>query len=234
MKNAKTLTKVGIEKMANEIIENLQKKEMDTDVSIFFNNRQVSFNYFDKTTYKEIVPHKVVIIDEVDPHDYFKYAAFNHILSMSFEGRFYEVIYNDGFPHWFTRILTKYGVCCELGNQWNLTCFPIDDSMKVEYTFYEKPKKIIRLHKGEFKSIEEYSFQLVMNKWEEFAKNVGDIGSCVLGAGFSFEYNENQYFLPPPNAFQGSISWETNKDDIENMLKEMGCKNINYHWGNMD
>ena len=226
----KTLTKANIESMAMEIMKALIKKGMAEDVYIYYNNKRMCSSIDEREPYGKAP----MIEDEYDPHDYFEYAAFNHILSMSFEGRFYEVIYNDGFPHWFTRILTKYGVYCELGNQWNLTCFPIDDSMKVEYTFYEKPKKIIRLHKGEFKSIEEYSFQLVMNKWEEFAKNVGDIGSCVLGAGFSFEYNENQYFLPPPNAFQGSISWETNKDDIENMLKEMGCKNINYHWGNMD
>jgi len=70
--------------------------------------------------------------------------------------------------------------------------------------------------------------------WTRFARGVGDVGSCVLGAGFLFKYNKKWYFMHPRSPFQGSCSWERNIGEIEMMLNDLGCTDIKYDWGNMD
>lgn len=71
-------------------------------------------------------------------------------------------------------------------------------------------------------------------KWGELADKVGDIGSCVLGAGFLFKYKKKWYFLTPNTRHQGSVSWETNKDEIMEMLQNLGVTDLRYEWGIMD
>lgn len=228
----KTLTKTNIESMANEIVKALTKHQMDTDVAIYFNNKRINFIYYDGKTYEKIVPHEISVTNDCDPHKYFEYAAYHHILSMTFEGIFYDEVNERGYPKWFTKIFDKYGVYAELGNYWNLTCYPVDDNMKVEYTEYEKPKKPIYLRFGA--NAENSIFQPVMQLWRDLAFEVGDVGSCVVGAGFSFNYNNQPYFMSPTSPYQGSISWETDKDRINGELASLGCTEIQYHWGNMD
>lgn len=70
--------------------------------------------------------------------------------------------------------------------------------------------------------------------WAEWAEEYGDVGSCVIGAGFTFDYEGQRYKMPPTGPWQGSCSWEAGKDQIEERLKEVGATNIRYHWGNMD
>lgn len=62
----------------------------------------------------------------------------------------------------------------------------------------------------------------------------GDRGSCVLGAGFEFDYEGQRYKMPPTGPWQGSCSWEASREQIEDRLKEAGATNIRYHWGHMD
>ena len=73
-----------------------------------------------------------------------------------------------------------------------------------------------------------------MLTWYNLSKQVGEQGSYVIGAGFEFEWQGDKYFMPACSPHQGSISWETHKDTIEEMLKKVGATNIYYNWGNMD
>lgn len=77
-------------------------------------------------------------------------------------------------------------------------------------------------------------FKEIAKVWFDLSEKVGDKGSCVLGAGFHFKYDDKPYFMPAQSPWQGSISWETHKDDIEEMLIAAGATDIWYEWGNMD
>ena len=62
----------------------------------------------------------------------------------------------------------------------------------------------------------------------------GDIGTCVLGAGFDFYYQNRFFHMAPTCRYQGSIMWEHSKDRITELLKQAGATEIYYHWGTMD
>ena len=228
----KTLTKANIEELAKEIITFLEVNELASDVSIYFNNKVMrargtwdkDYNYIPKWETTE----------DVSPHDYFEYAAYDHILSMSFEGPLYDVLnYTFGRKEeGFNAIFNKWGLYFELGNAWNLTTYSIDDDIEVEYTKYERPKQVIRLYFGNFLNPRE--LDEIMFAWYNLSKEVGDKGSCVLGAGFEFEWQGDKYFMPACSPYQGSISWETPKDKIQAMLENIGATNIYYKWGNLD
>ena len=66
--------------------------------------------------------------EKAEPKDYFDYVAEPNILSMSFEGAFYDVLNGTSKTAYnlqqkFQDILQKYGLYYELGNAWNLTCY---------------------------------------------------------------------------------------------------------------
>lgn len=220
------LTKIKIEEMANEIMNFLKKEKLNDDVLIYFNNKRMNKDGVEE--------------GEFNPKDYFEYASDNHILSMSFEGGFYGVIngycstnYSYKIMSLFNSILRKYGVYYELGNAWNLTCCLIDDNTEVEYTCYQSKPEPIRIYDLKDTTIP-IEIREIGFAWVNFQEKIGDRGSCVLGAGFQFEYKGKEYFLTPCSRFQGSISWERNKSDIENMLNEIGATDIKYNWGVMD
>lgn len=229
----KKLTKTNIDALAKEIIEFLETKELANSVSIYYNNKVVRSKGKWDADYNYIPCW--VTEEDVNPHDYFEYAAYNHILSMSFEGGLYDVL-NYSFGHReeeFRAIFEKYGLYFELGNSWNLSAYPDDDDMEIEYTKYEKPKPTITLyHQNRMaypmalrKIMEEWYFQSYLN---------GDGGSCVLGAGFCFEWEDNKYFMCSCSPYQGSLSWEIGKHNIKKMLEDIGATDIYYKWGNMD
>ena len=228
----KKITKTDIERLANEIIEFLNKEELASDVSIYFNNKVVrengswdnEFNYIPKWETTE----------NVNPHDYFEYCAYDHILSMSFEGGLYELLNYGGGSRMgkFEKIFEKYGLYYELGNAWNLSCYTINGDTEVEYTYYEKPKKKIYLHSGNFLNPRE--LQNIMDRWYNLSEKEGDVGSCVLGAGFNFEWQNDEYFMPAQSPWQGSCSWEAHKDVVHKMLEDVGATEIRYAWGIMD
>ena len=225
------ITKTDIERLANEIIAFLEANDIASDVSIYYNGNVVR----SKTEYKGDGEYSYTWVktENVDPHKYFEYAAYDHILSMSFEGGLYDVLNYGGGRKMdkFMKILEKYGLYYELGNSWNLTCCLIDD-VEVEYTYYERPKEMIRLYRGDFSAPSE--LQNIMDIWYDLSKNEGDKGSCVLGAGFKFKWNGEEYFMPAQSPWQGSISWEAHKDVIHKMLENIGATEISYKWGIMD
>lgn len=228
----KTLSKQNIEALAQEIITFLEEEQLQSDVSIYFNDKVIrnrshhdadwNFTYAWETT------------DGVSPHDYFEYAAYDHILSMSFEGALYNVLnYSFGRrEEEFNAIFEKYGLYTELGNAWNLSAYPVRDDMEIEYTYYNRPKQTVYL----YRDMDNLPSELaeVMFDWWRLSKAAGESGSCVLGAGFEFEWNDNKYFMPAQSPYQGSISWETPKDQIKKMLDDIGATNIYYNWGRMD
>lgn len=225
------LTKTKIEELANEIIGFLERSGLAPSVSIYFNNKVMrnkgkyddDYNYISKWETTE----------NVDPHDYFEYAAYDHILSMSFEGPLYDVLnYTFGkMEEKFLNIFHKYGLYYELGNAWNLSAYLSNDDVEVEYTNYDRPKRTAYLYRGNDNPSE---LQVIIDTWYQLSKEVGDKGSCVLGAGFEFEWKGDKYFMPACSPYQGSISWEKPKDKIQKMLEEAGATNIHYKWGNMD
>lgn len=227
----KTLTKTNIEELAKEIISFLNKEKLASDVSIYFNNKVMR----DRGTWDDdynYIP-KWETTENVDPHDYFEYAAYDHILSMSFEGALYEVLnYTGGRKgEEFERIFERHGLYFEFGNAWNLSVYPIDD-MEIEYTHYKQPKETIQLYRWNRMASSE--LQSIMDEWFVQSSMVGDKGSCVLGAGFEFEWEGDKYFMNACSPYQGSISWETPKDKIQKMLEDIGATEIYYKWGNMD
>ena len=229
----KTLTKANIEQLANEIMEFLDKEGMTSSVSVYYNNKvararteyDIATNTFSCTW---------ETTENVNPHDYFDYCAYDHILSMSFEGVLYEELnYIQGRrTNEFEAIFDKYGLYAEKGDSWNLSVY-LNDDMEVEYTKYTRPKETIRLYRWNHSENPD-ELQSIMDEWWVLSKLAGDRGSCVLGAGFHFEWNDNKYFMCACSPHQGSISWEKPKDKIEQMLKDIGATNIYYDWGRMD
>ena len=228
------LTKKDIESLAKEIRQFLIDNSIWIDATIYFNGQAFSSN------------HEGVLEDQ-DPADYFEYVASPHILSMSFEGPLYGCLNHYGeygaefdnlIVEGFSRLLSRYGLYYELGNHWNLSCYEIlpkketvrkKCSKKAPDPIYFRgdstwpsgmavPEKLIK----------------IQQQWKEKADQYGDVGSCVLGAGFSFTYEGQKYFMASTSCWQGSISWEHCKDEIEAMLIEAGATEIRYEWGNMD
>ena len=222
----KILTKQNIEELANKIIAFLEKEKIAGDVSIYFNNKVMSSRRNDNG-------YEWITEENVDPHEYFECAAYDHIFSMSFEGGLYDVLnYSFGRrEEEFDNIFDKYGLYYELGNSWNLSVYPIDYNMEIEYTKYERPKETIVLHQGDYIPSQ---LKNIMDIWWELSKRTGDIGSCVLGAGFNFEWNGDKYFMPAQSPYQGSISWEEHIDVVKQTLENLGATEISYNWGRMD
>lgn len=65
-----------------------------------------------------------------EPTNRFEYVRDPNILSMSFEGPLYDILngytHNREFENKFEKIFKKYGVYYELGDTWNLTCYPLE------------------------------------------------------------------------------------------------------------
>ena len=226
------LTKTNIEELAMEIAAFLEKNCMANSTSIYFNNKVMRC----KDDFDENDNYVVswTTTENVNPHDYFEYCAYDHIISMSFEGPLYDVLnYTFGRKEEeFVAIFDKYGLYYEFGNAWNLSAYLSDDDIEVEYTMYDRPKETIYLYRGSFSTPSE--LEGIMDVWHDLSKKVGDKGSCVLGAGFKFEWKGDDYFMPAQSPWQGSISWETHKDTIKKMLENIGATEIQYDWGRMD
>lgn len=225
------LTKKDIENFANEIMDFLIKNGLDSGVCIYFNNKRIENKY--TWNGDDFIP-EFIVEEDMNPLDYFEYVNYEHILSMSFEGPLYEVLnYTFGKKEEkFRQIFEKYGVYFELGNAWNLSVYPSDDNMEIEFTEYVRPKERITLYMWDRNIPTE--LREIMDKWYALSEAVGDKGSCVLGAGFYFTWNEVPYFMSACSPYQGSISWETSKDEVKAMLENIGATEIYYSWGSMD
>lgn len=214
------LTKKKIEKLANDIVKFLETNDMVYGTCIYYNGKLINDGELEE--------------GEFDPHDYFEYAAYDHILSMSFEGRLYTALnFGGSVAEKFSKLFEKYGLYYEHGYAWSLTAYTIDDDAEVEYTAYERPVERIRIYDVNDERVP-MELRSIAMQWKMFQEQVGDVGSCVVGAGFEFDYKRQPYFLTPCSRFQGSISWERNMEDIRRMLEEVGAKGISYRLGVMD
>ena len=222
----KKLTKQDIENLANEIISFLEKYNLQTDVCIYYNNKRISFD-----ARRDIVHYE----NNISPLDYFEYVNHKHILSMSFDGEFYDSVNYSGYKmKEFCNILKKYNLYYELGDSWNLSVYPIYDDMEIEYVNYEEKPKPIHIYS--FSTEKDAPPELVQLKllWDMLSKTMAFMGgSIVTGDGFSFIYKGKEYFMTSPN-IQGSLAYEYWIDQIKSILEKAGATNIYYNYGRMD
>lgn len=230
------MTKKDIAQFAKEIEELLIKYNLQSDVCLYYNGKR-DISKYDKESDKDIF----ISEENKNPHNYFEYAATRHILSMSFEGALYRLL--NGFTldaaaeKDFYSLFNKYGLSFELGDAWNLTAFPIEDNYEdyeyMDYEYSKKPEPIYLCINNMSDDISPV-FMLIMKEWYRASSEVGDIGSCVIGAGLEFNYCGNQYFMARCSPHQGSLSWENCIDIPKRMLSEIGATNIKYNPGRMN
>lgn len=124
-------TKNQIEKMAVEVRQFLLDHGIWQDVRIYFNGKAFSTDD-GKNGYYYNDPKHLIVLEDMDPRDYFEYVNPDHILSMSFEGPLYDCLNGYGeYGYKFdakvetglSAIFAKYGCYYELGNAWNLTLY---------------------------------------------------------------------------------------------------------------
>lgn len=77
-------------------------------------------------------------------------------------------------------------------------------------------------------------FFRIQNLWKELALFVGDQGTCVMGEHMEFVYKEKHYILKPLDCLQGSFGREKFLDEVEQLLKAIGCQDIYFDYGMMD
>lgn len=224
------LTKELIEQFAYDVMNYLTKHGLDYDVCIYFNNKRIQHEY----NWREENPTpKLIVKEDISPLDYFEYVNHDHILSMSFEGPLYESLnYSGRHTDGLHELFEKYGVYWELGNAWNLSAYPIDDDLEIEFTSYARPKQRKDLYMWD-KSVAP-ELRKIMDAWYTLSESEGEGGSCVIGAGFKFTWNDDDYFMCACSPYQGSLSWEKHKDAVRFMLQGIGAENISYDWGRMD
>lgn len=229
------LTKTDIGNLAHEIMDYLIQMQLDEDVSIYFNNQRMRSV---RVWNKDFSQYQMQLQIDADlcPLDYFKYVNTKHILSMSFEGVLYDALNYTGYGvQEFLVIFNKHGLYYERGDAWNLSVYPQDDDYdNIEYTDYSSEVKSEPIHIYLHKEDVLPELHNIMLFWYTKSKEVGDVGSCVIGAGFQFNYKGNSYFMSPCSPYQGSISWETPKDDVKLLLEEIGATDIRYEWGVLD
>ena len=225
------LTKKKIENLALRILSTLEKKELASDLSIYFNNKRISI----KTKYTdEGVKYERVEEEDINPHDYLTYCPYKHIISISTEGELYtQLNYGSGqFPKVLEDLFKKIGIYYERGESWNLSFYPIDDDMKVEYTEYEEPPKVIYAYYNK-RYIYPEEIRIVMEAWHALSKKTGDIGGCVIGAYLKFKFEGDIYRMSPCSPYQGEGSWTPYVDMISTFLRNLGATEIKWNPGHL-
>ena len=219
------LTKERIEGLALTILEVLHEKELDDALCIYYNNKRIS-------TYGK----KKDIEENINPHNYFQYCAFNHIISISTEGGLYDKLnYGSGeFPQKLEKLFEELGIYYEMGNSWNLSFYPIDDNMEIEYTYYEDPeeKEIVLFYGAVDKCLPE--IENIMKAWFMLSTKEGNIGACVLGAAMRFKYQNKKYKMLPCSPWQGEGSWLPYVEFVKESLENIGAIEIKWDYGVMD
>lgn len=120
---------------AAEIVKFLKENHLWLDVRVYFNRMCFATdNGKGIGTLRESRTETngpLYFIPDIDPRDYFQYVNPNHILSMSFEGPFYECLngyagdYGYEIEAEFRQLLQKYGCYYELGDAWNLSVYKL-------------------------------------------------------------------------------------------------------------
>lgn len=226
----KKYTKADIEKMANEVWKALEKHDCLSGCVLYYNNkRKFLDSHWDRDNNK--FTYEIVEQENIDPHDYFEYAAYNHIFSMSFDGSPVYDYYND-FNYeckFLDKIFNKYGLYSELGHSWNLTCCPLHDD-EYETTNYEEPieeKRISIYNRPSDEKLNE-----IVEIWMSLMTYHKPCGSCIIGDGIHFQYNGDPYFMSTD--FNQSDSPNEVIEIIKRELEFIGAENIWYDCGRMD
>ena len=232
------ITKKTIEEIAEKIISVLCKEELAGDVGIYYNNKRTWITQkLDKDWNSTWIREDE---DNINPHDYFKYAAYNHIISISTEGPLYDRLnYGSGsFPKELEQIFDDYGIYYEMGDSWNLSFFPVDDEEnRIEYTLYEEPQPPVYIYlMGDLTVCEKApkEFEPIMQEWWKRSKATGDYGCCVIGAKIEFEYKSVKYEMAPCSPWQGEGSWEPHVEYVKEELRKLGATNIYWDYGILD
>lgn len=234
----KKMTKKDIENLAKKIIEVCCEHGLGSDMGVYFNNKRI----WVRADYRDI--EKVVWETEeeenIDPHDYFTYAAYNHIISISTEGGLYDSLnYGSGeFPKELEQLFDEWGIYYEFGDSWNLSFFPIDeDKVDIEYTVYKKPVEptyIYLTSEGRGSPATPPELVPLMREWWQKSKETGDIGGCVIGAKMRFTYNDIVYHMHPCSPWQGEWSWTAHVEWMIDELKKLGATDVNFYCGCLD
>lgn len=234
-KKVRSLSKRKISWLAHKIIKVLEDKYLASDMSVYFNNKVIRVSLkFDKEGNPIWKEHSY---RNIDPHDYFEYAAYDHIISISTEGGLYNNLnYDTGkFPEELEKLFRDHGIYWELGHAWNLSFFPaVDDDSHIAYTKYHKPKEPLYIWHTMPKEDCPIKLMHIMKEWYNLSQRTGDKGCCVLGAKMIFEYEGETYHMAPASPWQGEGSWTPHVDHIKNKLAEIGATNIQWNCGMLD
>jgi hypothetical protein len=220
------LTSSDKEKIMVGLIEVFKPYEAEDSVLFYYDNKRARVD--PKTG-------ELVVEEGFNPRDYFDYCNENTV-SLSFDGSLlYEIL--NGYAGTFAfekvdegirNVVDPYGLYYELGNAWNLSFYDSGPNGDNEPEPRKEPIRIY--HDTEVPE----ELQAISDWWIEQANAYGDKGSCVIGAGFKFRYQEKLYFMPPLSKWQGSCSWEASKDQVKEKLEAVGAVEITYNWGVMD
>lgn len=231
----RSLSKRKISWLAHKIIKVCEDEGLAGDMSVYFNNKVIRVSLkFDKDwnpIWEERHYHNI------DPHTYFEYAAYDHIISISTEGGLYDSLnYDSGeFPEELEKLFRDHGIYWERGNAWNLSFFPAtDDDSHIAYTRYHKPKKPIFIWHNMPKEDCPFELMNIMNKWYYLSSKTGDKGGCVIGAKMQFNYKGEDYDMAPASPWQGEDSWTPHVEFVKKELESIGATNIYWDCGILD
>lgn len=108
------MKKENLENLGREIGILLKKYDCQKDVSIYFNNKKMTFKESDW-----------LLLDGFNPKDYTEYAN-EETITMTFEGYFYEVVNVGELPNLlnkFIKLINEFGYYYEMGSAWNLALY---------------------------------------------------------------------------------------------------------------
>lgn len=234
-KKVRSLSKRKISWLAHQIIKVLEEHCLAGDMSVYFNNKVIRISLkFDKN-YNPVWRERHY--NNIDPHDYFEYAAYDHIISISTEGDLYDRLnYGSGeFPKELEELFRDHGIYYELGNAWNLSFFPATkDDSHIAYTKYHKPKEPIYIWSTMPEKDCPVELMNIMNKWYYLSSKTGDKGGCVIGAQMEFEFEGDIYHMAPASPWQGEGSWTPHVEFIKKELENIGATNIHWNYGRLD
>lgn len=226
----KTVTKEMIDNLAKRLVNGLAKREY-ANVSVYYNNKRTRIDgKWSRNDDGEYVMTTEIITEEnINPHDYFE-CAYNHILSMAFEGELYDYCYDNlTFPKWMESIFKQYNLMYEFADSWNVSFYPNEDGWEYEFTIYEEPERETTLYRWE--CYPEYPwFTGLVDACDKAYETYGVNGSIICGSGFHFKVDSKPFFYNTGYDQSDLV----NVDGIREYLESINATDIVYDWGRMD
>ena len=223
------ITKKDIEQMVKEIYAFCKKEHIGKYEFILFYNG-CSYGNVSKNWRKPRLGRR----NNQDPHDWCEYYSENNIIAIACDGQMYDLLNGDygyGLYEKFEEIFKKYNCYLECCDSCHYDVVYLGDDVDVEYTVWKK-EEIIYLYTED--RAPDDQIKNIMISWYELSKDVGDIGSCVIGAYMEFVYKGQKYRMSPQSPYQGSVSWESPLEIVKTMLKNVGAEGIYFNYGRLD